>query len=105
MTPRQSDCLRFIRDYQARHDGVSPSLDEIATHLELASKSGAHRLLIGLEQLGRIRHRSDRARDIKIIEQTALVRTDLAKDMATMLAIYGRENVAAELGRQTERAV
>ncbi len=51
MTPRQRDVLDFMARYIADR-GFSPSYEEIAAALGLASKSGAYRMVIGLIQRG-----------------------------------------------------
>jgi Holliday junction resolvase RusA-like endonuclease len=71
MTRQQLACLNFVRDYKAKSGGVSPSFDEIAVHLNLASKSGVARLLDALEEQGLVRRTRDRARQIEIIGRPA----------------------------------
>lgn len=68
LTPAQSKALAFIERHITAN-GVSPSFDEIAEGLGLASKSGVHRLVVGLEERGRIRRMPDRARSIEIVER------------------------------------
>lgn len=53
-TPRQQALLRFIAGYQDQH-GKSPSIRTCAEGVGLASTSGIHRLLCGLEERGHIR--------------------------------------------------
>lgn len=67
LTPRQKCALTFIRRYFAEH-GIAPSYEEIIRGLGLKSKSGAHRLIIGLETRGHIRRLPDRARAIEVID-------------------------------------
>ena len=67
MTHQQRELLRFIERYHAEHDGVAPTFDEMRTALGLASKSGIHRMLVALEEQGRIRRTSHRQRTIEII--------------------------------------
>ncbi|MER8827202.1 hypothetical protein NKH73_14030 [Mesorhizobium sp. M0938] len=66
LTPRQSDALSFIRLHQAEK-GVSPTYDEIASGLGLASKSRAHDLVKGLERRGAVRTQPGMFRTIEII--------------------------------------
>ena len=54
----------------AEHD-VPPSFDEMRDALGLASKSGIHRLVSGLEERGYIRRLANRARAIEIIRPAA----------------------------------
>ncbi len=64
-TQQQLRTLRFMSRH-LREQGVAPTFDEIRTHLGLASKSGVHRLLTGLEERGAIRRRYSRTRGIEI---------------------------------------
>lgn len=50
MTPREKDCLDAIKALTV--DGVAPTIQEIADHIGLKSKSGAHRLVESLEAQG-----------------------------------------------------
>ncbi|RWB29619.1 hypothetical protein [Mesorhizobium sp.] len=67
LTPRQSDALSFIRSHQAKN-GFSPSYDEIAAGIGLASRSRAFDLVKGLERRGAVRTRPGMNRTIEIIE-------------------------------------
>lgn len=68
LTARQAECLAIIeRSFGER--GIAPSLGEICEQIGLASKSGALRLLDGLEERGYIRRLSKRARAIELIHQ------------------------------------
>ena len=70
LTRMQSRALAFIERYVAEN-GLSPTYDEIAAELGLASKSGVNRLVTGLEQRGRVRKLAGRARGIEIIGHDA----------------------------------
>jgi hypothetical protein len=48
LTSKQKELLLFIND-RIRETGVSPSFDEMKEALDLASKSGIHRLITALE--------------------------------------------------------
>ena len=65
LTRRQQDALNFLIDYHDEN-GIYPSCDEIKDGLELASKSGVHRLLTALEERGYIRRLPYRARAIEV---------------------------------------
>ena len=68
MTYRMKDALDFIKDYQFRTGGVSPSVREIAKGLNLSSTSFVHgTLLTGLEERGLIRRLPNRARSIEVV--------------------------------------
>ncbi len=50
LTPKMAEADRFIRARTA--EGVCPSYDEIRAALKLKTKSGVHRLVLGLERRG-----------------------------------------------------
>jgi len=66
LTIKQRELLNFLQDYEHKHQ-ASPSFDEMRQAIGLASKSGIHRLIIGLEERGFIRRLANRARAIEII--------------------------------------
>ena len=66
LTRKQSELLDFLVRHAAEHD-VPPSFDEMRDALGLASKSGVHRLVSGLEERGYIRRLANRARAIEIL--------------------------------------
>ena len=70
LTQKQSELLSFLTSYMNTHD-VPPSFDEMRDALGLASKSGIHRLVSGLEERGFIRRLANRARAIEILRPTA----------------------------------
>ena len=51
LTKKQYELLVYI-DKNLNDTGVSPSFDEMKDALGLASKSGIHRLITGLEERG-----------------------------------------------------
>lgn len=67
LTPRQLELLRFIRGYQLAHGGVAPTLAECAQGVGLRAKSGAHRLVCGLEERGVLRRLPNRERSIEAL--------------------------------------
>lgn len=66
LTRKQSELLDYLTTHLATHD-VPPSFDEMRNALGLASKSGIHRLVSGLEERGYIRRLPNRARAIEIL--------------------------------------
>lgn len=66
LTARQRDLLLFIRRHVGEH-GIAPSFDEMKAELELASKSGVHRMILALEERGFIARIPDRARAIRLV--------------------------------------
>ena len=67
LTRKQSELLTYLSDHMQQHD-VPPSFDEMRDALGLASKSGVHRLVSGLEERGYIRRLPNRARAIEILK-------------------------------------
>jgi repressor LexA len=74
LTQKQSELLAFLTSHMAEHD-VPPSFDEMRDALGLASKSGIHRLVSGLEERGYIRRLANRARAIEILRPGAAGQT------------------------------
>lgn len=68
LTKKQYELLVFI-DQRLKDSGVSPSFDEMKDALGLASKSGIHRLISGLEERGFIRRLPHRARALEILRR------------------------------------
>ena len=66
LTRKQKELLILIRD-RMNIDGVPPSFDEMKDALGLRSKSGIHRLIIGLEERGFIKRLPHRARALEIM--------------------------------------
>ena len=67
LTRKQYELLRFIHE-RLKESGVPPSFDEMKDALDLASKSGIHRLITALEERGFIRRLPNRARAIEVIK-------------------------------------
>jgi repressor LexA len=68
LTKKQYELLVYI-DKNLNDTGVSPSFDEMKDALGLASKSGIHRLITGLEERGFIRRLPYRARALEILRR------------------------------------
>ena len=65
LTKKQHELLMFIHE-RIKETGVSPSFDEMKEALDLASKSGIHRLITALEERGFIRRLAHRARALEV---------------------------------------
>ena len=72
LTRKQSELLSYLSGHMQQHD-VPPSFDEMRDALGLASKSGVHRLVSGLEERGYIRRLANRARAIEILKPVTAV--------------------------------
>lgn len=70
LTKMQRDCLDYITA-RWEENRVPPSYDEMKAHLGLASKSGIHRLITGLEQRGAIVRIPGHARALRPVDQEA----------------------------------
>lgn len=66
LTRKQHELLLFIHE-RMKETGIPPSFDEMKEALNLASKSGIHRLITALEERGFIRRLPNRARALEII--------------------------------------
>ena len=67
LTRKQHELLMFIHE-RIKESGVSPSFDEMKDALDLASKSGIHRLITALEERGFIRRLPHRARALEVLK-------------------------------------
>jgi repressor LexA len=67
LTRKQHELLMFIHE-RIKETGVSPSFDEMKDALDLASKSGIHRLITALEERGFLRRLAHRARALEVIK-------------------------------------
>lgn len=67
LTSKQKELLLFIHE-RIKANGVSPSFDEMKEALNLASKSGIHRLIVALEERGFIRRLPNRARALEVLK-------------------------------------
>lgn len=77
MTPRERDCFEFIKEYLSVYD-CSPSIEDIAEHMGLASKSSAHRIVNNLAAKGWITHTPYRARTIRIADEVEVLKMENA---------------------------
>jgi repressor LexA len=67
LTRKQHELLMFIHE-RMKESGIPPSFDEMKEALDLASKSGIHRLITALEERGFIRRLPNRARALEVIK-------------------------------------
>ena len=67
LTTKQKELLLFVHQ-RIKETGVSPSFDEMKDALNLASKSGIHRLITALEERGFIRRLAHRARALEVLK-------------------------------------
>src|ERR1700749_2687856 len=67
LTAKQKELLLYIHE-RIKETGVSPSFDEMKEALDLASKSGIHRLITALEERGFLRRPAPRAGALEVIK-------------------------------------
>ena len=65
LTPRMRQLLAFIEAYSATHEQM-PSFQEMMEGMGLRSKSGVHRLIIGLEERGHLDRLHYKARAMRL---------------------------------------
>lgn len=76
LTRKQQELLLFIHE-RMKESGVPPSFDEMKDALDLASKSGIHRLITALEERGFIRRLPNRARALEVIKLPEAMMTSI----------------------------
>jgi len=94
LTAKQAELLSFLRYRDAA--GHTPSFDEMKVALDLASKSGVHRLLTALEERGYITRTHNRTRAIHV---------NAKRSDATMVATATIQDLLAEINRRGLRVV
>ena len=67
LTKRQHECYQFVLRY-IEENGFSPSYEEIKDAMGFSSKSGVHRLVVGLEDRGAIIRKPHQSRSIEVVE-------------------------------------
>ena len=67
LTRQQRNLLAYIEEYTTRHDGIAPSYDEMCKAIGVRSKSGINRIMVALEERGRIARLPNHARAIEIL--------------------------------------
>ncbi|MGB3502462.1 MAG: transcriptional repressor LexA [Mesorhizobium sp.] len=98
LTRKQHELLMFIHE-RMKEAGIPPSFDEMKEALDLASKSGIHRLITALEERGFIRRLPNRARALEVIR--------LPESMSPSIAgpkKFSPSIIQGSLGRKPEQA-
>jgi repressor LexA len=78
LTRKQHELLMFIHE-RMKESGIPPSFDEMKDALDLASKSGIHRLITALEERGFIRRLPNRARALEVVKLPDSIEGNLGK--------------------------
>jgi repressor LexA len=95
LTRKQHELLMFIHE-RIKETGVSPSFDEMKEALDLASKSGIHRLITALEERGFLRRLPHRARALEVVK--------LPQQATTAAPPQGRQAFRPQVVEGGERA-
>ncbi|MBN9071148.1 MAG: transcriptional repressor LexA [Rhizobiales bacterium] len=96
LTRKQLELLVFINQ-RLKEAGVPPSFDEMKDALDLASKSGIHRLITALEERGFIRRLPNRARALEVIKLPEAMATSLSQPRK-----FSPSVIEGSLGRKPE---
>ncbi|TPI22967.1 MULTISPECIES: transcriptional repressor LexA [unclassified Mesorhizobium] len=101
LTRKQHELLMFIHE-RLKESGIPPSFDEMKEALDLASKSGIHRLITALEERGFIRRLPNRARALEVLRLPDSIAPGLnaARKFSPSVIQGGQGN----LGRQVKPA-
>jgi repressor LexA len=102
LTRKQHELLMFIHE-RIKESGVSPSFDEMKEALDLASKSGIHRLITALEERGFIRRLPHRARALEVIklpEQAATAGPPRGRASFRPQVVEGSRNAEPQTGSE-----
>lgn len=104
LTRKQHELLLFINE-RMKESGIPPSFDEMKDALNLASKSGIHRLITALEERGFIRRLPNRARALEVIKLPDSYQANLQPRRGfSPSVIEGGQGKQAEPVRRTEPA-
>ena len=98
LTRKQHELLMFIHE-RLKEAGIPPSFDEMKDALDLASKSGIHRLITALEERGFIRRLPNRARALEVLRLPDSIAPGLHRGAANSRRASSR---AASAARQPE---
>jgi SOS-response transcriptional repressor LexA len=89
LTRAQKELLDYIKDYFTEN-GIAPSFEEMKDACGLKSKSGIHRLVIALEERGKIIRLPNRARSIVPANDSLFLR--LPAELTSRLAFIAAHN-------------
>ena len=94
LTRKQHELLLFIHE-RLKETGIPPSFDEMKEALDLASKSGIHRLITALEERGFIRRLPNRARALEVLRLPDSIALEAANP-AYETRIFGPDRVKVQ---------
>jgi repressor LexA len=84
MTPRQKECLDYIREYWRIH-GFAPSFEEIKVALGAKSKASVTGLVSKLEARGYIQRTPNLARSIRLVVDAFPPEAEIGPDVPPVL--------------------
>ena len=96
LTSKQKDLFRFLAQ-NIENNNYCPSYDEMKNALNLASKSGIHRLLNSLEERGFIKRLPNRARAIEILKKDFLTSNSSNGKLINLEIIESNKSLINEL--------
>ena len=99
LTRKQHELLLFIHQ-RLKEAGIPPSFDEMKDALNLASKSGIHRLITALEERGFIRRLPNRARALEVLR----LPDSIAPGLAPARSKFSPSIIEGSLGRRQSEA-
>lgn len=67
MTPTQAKAMQFIKNYQLENNGASPSYEQIASNLEIKSKSRIYIIICDLISQNRLTKTHGKKRNLQIV--------------------------------------
>ncbi|EJF94132.1 transcriptional repressor LexA [Bartonella taylorii] len=99
LTCKQYELLLFIHNHMIE-TGIPPSFDEMKIALERSSKSGIHKLIVGLEQRGFIRRLPNRARAVEVIRLPNKItfNLSLARKISPSVIKKSKRKISKNLG-------
>jgi repressor LexA len=97
LTRKQHELLLFIHE-RLKETGIPPSFDEMKEALDLASKSGIHRLITALEERGFIRRLPNRARALEVLR----LPDSIAPGLSPARNKFSPSVIEGSLGRKPE---
>ncbi len=105
LTRKQHELLMFIHE-RLKESGIPPSFDEMKEALDLASKSGIHRLITALEERGFIRRLPNRARALEVLRLPDSIAPGLnaAKKFSPSVIQGGQGNLSRQVKPAPSRA-
>lgn len=94
LTPRQADCLAYIRSRLEESD-VAPSLDEIAAYLGCV-KSSVHRMVDALVERGHLKRLPNRSRGLALAPDAISSRLEIGLAFLAQVTGRSRDQLVAQ---------